>query len=486
LVLRRRCGWEACDSGVLLWRRNFPPLFLFPGIPILALASLPWFFGDLPLFVPCLALWWLKPLWDRLVLHVVSVRFFEPGSSPGRLFSGLRRTLLAGLFGDLLWRRFSPWRAARLAVRVLERAKTERRNLRRSYRQRISSLAGGGLGFCVFLTVFGLALESVVFAGETAFCFSLWQMFGPPLYMEMPELLEHFAPFLLALYGMNLALLEGLYLCMGFGLYIRSRAEVEGWDIQLLLQKAASSAAARNSASRILPVLLFVCVFSAPVFPEDGPPAPEAPPVPIPMEELEEVFASPDFGQWRETWQIRGKKDSMPRETPGEPITLPPDWKKKTKELLARGLRLVLVASLAGFAAFSLYRLSRMGKTRAAGKNGRFYGAARPSPEKPRELLRGARELHAQGRTREAWALCFRAARAAYGVSKGLDFPPGATAYNCLALAQKAGCDVSGGFARLVRDWVYCAYAGKPPAGSAFEEALGFCHSLLGEEKAGA
>jgi hypothetical protein len=94
--------------------------------------------------------------------------------------------------------------------------------------------------------------------------------------------------------------------------------------------------------------------------------------------------------------------------------------------------------------------------------------------------------MYTRGRTREAWALCFRAARAAYGVSQGLAFPPGATPYHCLSLVREAGRDVSGGFARLVRSWVYCAYAGKLPPGSAFEEAFDFCHSLLGEEKANA
>jgi hypothetical protein len=490
LTLRRRCGWEACDSGVLLWRRNFLPLLLFPGIPILALASPSWFFSDLPLFVPCLALWWLKPLWERLALHVVSLRFFEPDSSLRRLFPGLRRTAFRGLPGDLLWRRFSPWRAARLAVRVLETAKAAGKKSRQNYRQRISSLSGGGLGFCVFLTVFGIALEIVTFTGEAVFCLFVWQMFGPPLYQEMPELFERFAPFFLTLYGMNLALLESLYVCMGFGLYIRSRVEVEGWDIQLLLQKAASSAAARNSTPRtLLAVAALFCLLPASkLFPEGaGPPAGTQA---APLEELGEVFASPDFGQWREIWRIRGRggQDGEARQTRDQPTYLSrlAAWNGKTKEFLAHALRFTLVAAIAGFGLFSVYRLSRMEKKPPARKNGRFYGEPPPSPDKPRELLRGARDLYGQGRVREAWALCFRAARAAYGVSRGLAFPSGATAYGCLSLAQEAGCDASGGFARLVRGWISCAYAGRLPPGEAFEEALGFCHSLLGEEASGA
>jgi hypothetical protein len=483
LVLRRRCGWEACDSGVLLWRRNFLPLFLFSGVPVLALAAALGFVNAAPLFVPCLILWWLKPLWDRLILHVISIRFFEPESSLRRLFSGLWRTLLRGLPGDLLWRRFSPWRAARLAVRVLETEKSAGKNLRRSYRQRISSLAGGGLGFCVFLTTFGIVLEFVTLAGEAGFCFLMQRIFDPSLDMELTELAGRFSLFFAALYGINLALLEGLYMCMGFGLYIRSRVEVEGWDIQLLLQKAASSAASRaakKSVSGILLVLALLCVFSAPeVFGEEESAL-------VPLEELKEVLASPDFGRWRETWRIRIKQDAESGERPGESF----DFSKlaarnaRIRELLARTLRFVLIAATAGFAVFSAYRLFRMEQSRRAGKTGRFY--AQPSPDNPGELLRGARDLYGRGNIREAWALCFRGARAAYGVAKGLAFPPDATPYNCLSLVREAGCDISDGFARLVRSWVYCAYAGRFPPGDAFEEALDFCHSLLGEEKAGA
>jgi hypothetical protein len=492
LVLRRRCGWEACDSGLLLWRRNFRPLLFFPCVSILALAAALRFFSDAPLSVAYLVLWWLKPLWDRLILHVVSVRFFEPEASLRRLVPGLRRTLPRGLPGDLLWRRFSPWRAARLAVRVLETppAKNAKQNSRRVYRQRISSLAGGGLGFCGFLTIFCSGLEYIILGGETVFCFIMWQMFGPPLSMQFVlETIELFEPVFLAMYAVNLALLEGLYVCMGFGLYIRSRVELEGWDIQLLLRKAASSAAAgaaKNSAFRILIAAVVLCLFfTTEAFPQDrNLPGETA----APMEKLEEVFASPEFGHWRETRGIRLKQDTEHQETRDESIDFSKleTWGKPVRELLARILRFVLIAALVVFAVFAVYRLARMKKDRAAGKTGKFYGGASAFSEDPRELLRGARKLYGQGNIREAWALCFHSARAAYGTSKGLVFPPGATQYECLSLVRKAGGDISEGFTRLVRDWVYYAYAGRLPAEGAFEQALDFCHSLLGEEKDGA
>ncbi|MDR1315540.1 MAG: hypothetical protein LBK13_01595 [Spirochaetales bacterium] len=487
LVPRRRCGWEACDSGVLLWRRGFRPLLLFPGVPLLALAAGLCCVSGIPVFVSCIVLWWLKPLWDRLALQVISVRFFEPDSSPRRLFADLPGTLLRGLPGDLLWRRFSPWRAARLAVRVLEAApvKTSKKSSRRGYRQRISSLTGSGLGFCIFLTVFCYALECAVLGGETLFCLIIWNIFGTSLYMEIQEIFRIFEPAFPIIYAVNLALLEGLYVCMGFGLYIKSRVEGEGWDIQLLLQKAVSSAA-RNSMFKTLLAAVVFCLLSAPlVFPDGADPPTAEESAAVPLEKLEEVLASPDFGGWRETWRIRLKQEP---ESTDEQSALP-DFPKLTvnrtlRELIARTLRFILIAALSGFAVYAAWRFFHIEKDRVSGKTEKMYGKVSPADD-PRGLLGRAGELYSRGSIREAWALCFRGARAACGASWGVVFPPGATPYNCLSLLRDQGRDIPEGFVRLVRYWVYYAYADRLPPEGAFEEALGFCHSLIAEEKTG-
>ncbi|MDR3200163.1 MAG: hypothetical protein LBT68_01780 [Spirochaetales bacterium] len=231
LVPRRRNGWQAVDSGVLLWRENFRPLFVFSAIPLCALAFALRLTG-LPPPLQYGILWWLKPLWDRLALHIVSVRFFEPRSSLRRLLAGLAGSVFRGLPGDLLWRRFSPWRGARLPVRTLENLKGK------AYRQRIALLRGGGLGFSFFLAVFGLALEASILAGEGGFAAFMIELFGSGFSSELFEFFLRFELWFFAAWCFNLSLLEGLYVCMGFGLYISSRVEVEGWDIQLLLRKA--------------------------------------------------------------------------------------------------------------------------------------------------------------------------------------------------------------------------------------------------------
>ncbi|MDR1933559.1 MAG: hypothetical protein LBQ57_12150 [Spirochaetales bacterium] len=481
LVPRRRNGWEAADSGVLLWRQNFRPLLVFSGLPLCALALALWF-ADVSPPLCFLIVWWLKPLWDRLALHVVSVRFFEQLSPPRRLLKGLAETVFRGFPGDLLWRRFSPWRAARLPVRALE-------NLwGKNYRRRISFLRGGGLGFSFFLTVFGLSLECAVLLGEAGFVNIITELLAENLFSYASEFFVYAWTGLFALWCLNLALLESLFVCMGFGLYVAGRVEVEGWDIQLLLRKAVRAEENRRKTRFSAKALVF-CALLAALSPAKaaGQEADAASPPRefsgIPLADLKEILASPDFGGSQEGWGIRFKNPAKKEEqTEGFDFSLLPDRFKRVKEFLGYALRLILILG-AGITVFFLifrrYRL-RGSRTYRPGRAGKMYGLSRDTAQTPRELLERARGLYARGEAREAWAFCLGAARAAYTASRGIVFPPDATEYNCLAIVRDSGEDSSGGFARLVFDWIQFAYAGRPPSGGSFEQALEFCGSLLG------
>jgi hypothetical protein len=230
LTLRQRNNWEAADSGLLLWRKNF---FYF--IPFFALPLLFFVLGK-DLLPPRLRLWawvllwWLKPLFDHLVLGVISVRFFEPEARIKQLFRGIGRTLGKGLAGDLLWRRLSPWRSARMPVRLLEGLTGKKA------RERIQNLEGRGLNFCLLLTLFSMILEYLLLAGECGFCMMMLEMFRPGFFSSFFEYLNGMRYFIIFMYGFNYFLIESLYVCMGFGLYVNSRIEREGWDLQLLFQ----------------------------------------------------------------------------------------------------------------------------------------------------------------------------------------------------------------------------------------------------------
>jgi hypothetical protein len=184
LVMRRRGVWEAADSGVLLWRKNFLYIIPFFAIPVwIAAFGLRFVPEDLK-YLSWIGLWWLKPFFDRLVLHLVSTRFFEnPASAKTSLLRGLGGNLRRGLLGDLLWRRFSLNRSGCMPIRVLERLKGKR------YRQRKKDLSAGGLNFSAFVTFLCFFLEWFLLGGEILFSYIMFNMFLPDAFFSIADFL---------------------------------------------------------------------------------------------------------------------------------------------------------------------------------------------------------------------------------------------------------------------------------------------------------
>lgn len=234
-VFRRRSAWEAVDMGVLLWQNNWLPLLLFTGIPAGIIGLLT---GQLPKTTEMFGLetfifWWLKPLIDRFCLHVISVRFFEPAAPGRRLFRGLFRSLHTGLAADLLWRRFSTSRSARMPLVVLEKLKGK------NYSRRKTLLARNGLGFGASLTIICLGMSYALEAGTLVFVYGVMDIFQEGYAGTIMEFLAERNMAATVFTGICFILTETLYVCMGFGLYINSRVETEGWDIELYFKKHA-------------------------------------------------------------------------------------------------------------------------------------------------------------------------------------------------------------------------------------------------------
>ena len=153
LHLRSRSVWEAVDSGVLLWRSNFIYFILSFSVPVWVTACGLRLLSEELFFIPYISLWWLKPLFDRIVLYVVSKRFFDaPSNSDLKALCRGIAEMSRGLLGDLLWRRFSPGRAAKMPIRVLEHLGSKQ------FSQRKKILESGGINFCSFIGILGLAL----------------------------------------------------------------------------------------------------------------------------------------------------------------------------------------------------------------------------------------------------------------------------------------------------------------------------------------
>jgi len=499
LFLRRRNGWEAADSGILLWRRSFFHFVLLFALPAWIIACGLRFLPGNFAYLSYLGLWWLKPFFDRIVLHVVSHDFFSSSASPrfGNLRKGLWGDLFRGLPGDLLWRRFSPGRAARMPIRILERI-----NLKQ-YRQRKKILSAGGLNFCSLITVLGLCMEGMLLLGEILFVLMLTDLFAPTALGYIWDNPESVEIFIFAAFCLNFILVESLYVCMGFGLYINSRVEVEGWDLQLLFRKFASpvSGTAHDGAPPVsrtgMALILFLCLFLGSIFTPALPAAyadaggavvspaesDEYFPPDFPaagtgsLENLKTILASPDFGGEKETWGIRLKNSPVP---PKVPDGDPGPWFTLIRRVFGFALRFAVVLVIAAFVFFSLYRFwkYRQKGTFRSRRGGKSYVNLSASPESPESLFAGAEESFGRGNFREAWAACFAGCIAAYATYKSLSFPADATEYGCLDLVRCSLPGEAGEFGGIVRSWILFAYGGRMPDPGAFGDALAYGRSI--------
>jgi hypothetical protein len=508
LALRRRSGWEAADAGILLWQKNMPALLFFYGIPLGIVTFCGFFLPNDYVSWLVFASWWIKPFFDRFALHVISLRFFEPRARFGRLFKGLGKSLGRGIIGDLLWRRFSPYRSSRMPLIVLEGLKGP------ALKRRRALMSPRGLYFGFPITLICIALSVVLAYGELAFIYGIFELIQPGFLGGIWDYFDELNKYLLPLSWFNQIFIETLYVCMGFGIYINSRVETEGWDIELLFKKCTEKAApGRSGVHPLKPAVLCLAlsllvparaVCAEPAVSGEASASNETPasneasgpgeasgflspppfvPEPLPKESSEalaEILASEDFGYEKPSWKIQLKEEKESDDSEPELIWRDLDfpWLKEALGIIIRTLIVLALVFGVSWAAFYFYR-----HRPAAGdkKTLALYGI-RDEAAKPMELLKKAAAFHAEGRIREAWAFCFRAFTASLSLRWGIVFPPETTEYEALALAGTR----NGDFPRFVSRWIAFAYGGRMPEEGAFDESLEACRRAAEESVPGA
>ena len=471
LIPGHRSSWEAVDSGILLWRENFFLFLPFFAVPFwicaFALRLLP---GNLQ-YLSWLILWFLKPLFDRPILHIISIQFFESGAGMKRLSLGLGKSLIRGLPGDLLWRRFSPLRSAMMPVRVLEPGGKERQRVA----ERKKILKMGGLNFGSFLVFWGAALEIALLCGEVLFFVIMAELIRSGSAYSFWSFFREAEIFIFAAWCFNYMLVETLYVCMGFSLYINSRTQVEGWDIEIMFRSLAEKLKNKKMVSVLIVIVL--CLTAGLLMPQKtfAGDLEQAGTGDIPLEMLRSVLDSPDFGGERDSWGIRLKNPVQPEI---------PDFNfnpalEKLRKILAFSLRLILIAAIAGLAVFLFFYIRKYGQNRIAVTNNTVMGSLPAGiDENPEALLVKAESFFKQGQKRLAWGYCTAAAVKSWSLYRGLVFPPNATENDCVELVSAAKTDEAQTFGELIKHWVNFAYAGRLPPEGSFERAVAFCKDL--------
>ncbi|WP_299594240.1 hypothetical protein [uncultured Microbulbifer sp.] len=238
---RQRSSWESIDLGILLARRHWlqlATLWLLPAAVLFLVLAL--LFSDSPNWV-IFAVWWLKPLFDRLPLLVASRKLFNEPMSNREALVQFRRANRTDWFAWLTWRRLSFTRAFDLPVTVLENARGKARSTRISLLHRKAANAAS------WLHIVGVHVEMILGMGLAAL---LYLMLPEQLEIDwMPILNDSNATYAWIANGCSLLIMAAVapfYVCGGFMLYIGRRVDLEAWDIEIHFRKLRARLDARQ------------------------------------------------------------------------------------------------------------------------------------------------------------------------------------------------------------------------------------------------
>lgn len=275
MAIRPRSAWEALDLGTLLAHRHAGILTLAWAtltLPVFGLLTL--LFWEQP-SVALLLFWWLKPLYERLPLHILSLAVFGETPDLRQSLRALPRLLRPQWLASLTWRRLSATRSFDLPVQQLEGLAGPARQ------QRLDVLGLRHRGAARWLTLVGVHLEGALWLGLLALIYfflpaPLVQSWSWQDLLEADDSwlwLEHLSNLL---YALVLIVWEPIYVACGFSLYLNRRTLLEAWDLELAFRRLRT-----QWLPALLPALLLgVCLLSpgAPGWAADvPPPAPEAP-----------------------------------------------------------------------------------------------------------------------------------------------------------------------------------------------------------------
>jgi hypothetical protein len=485
--LRPRTAWEAVDLGFAMVRGWMPRVYaawFVVSLPLFAVALL-----VLPTVWAATLLWWLKPLLDRVVLHVLANGVF--GDLP-RLRDTLRalpRALTPGLLPALTWQRFSLTRSFGLAVSQLERQKgTAARLRRRQLLRRVSGVAMWLTAMCVNfelalgLSIFGL-YDLLVPGSERAGLFQL--LYGHSAAItEWGVALTYFAV---------VTLVEPAYVAGGFALYLNRRTALEGWDLEVSLrrmeqrlayaQATASSVAAASTPRRTEPVagiaLVILCALLAlgqypsahaqntatdSAAPSSAPPAPAAPVAARdPAVEVKKVYQRPELDPYEERTTLEWLGPNKKREERSGR----PHWSDGFSQGVGQVLRILAWAALALSLIFLLFHLLRgldllpvRTRTAPGPQPSTLFGLDVRPESLPKDLAGAAAQLARAGHVLQALSLLYRGALATLLHRDGVPLTGGDTERDCLDKSRARVPEAAHRyFASLLLAWQQVAYA---------------------------
>jgi len=512
-VIRPRTPWEAVDLGFGMVRAWWKPVWaawLATVAPAWWLVfSLTWLLTQEPL-AAFLVVWWVRPLFDRIPLYVVSRRLFSAAPSVRELRGNLGRLWTRNLWAALTLQRLDPARSFDLPVWELEGLRGAERKERTALLQRIGRQNAVWLTFaCSLLEGFTMVafIELVTLLTPSSGWSEAAELTGAAASTGEPT--AAFWWWMAAVYFLALTAIEPFYVAAGFSLYLSRRIHLEGWDVEIAFRRLAARLTGgeplRRKAGRAAAVVLLVISglhpFSACAMkihltvetPRGASPS-EAPAVPqgslrmivaaagdaprgvstvraaggeglsAPADAVREVLAGPEF-QTHKKMKVWRPKDAQKEE--------PED---RTVPSMSLGFLQPLVLAVAAALLIGLVIVASKGVRRRpfsltvdepaerAPLPAAVFGLDIRPESLPADVPGTAWSAWERGDQATALGLLYRAAIAFLVRREGLPVRESWTEGDCVDFVRrKAGRERAEYFARLTGAWQTTAYAHRPP-----------------------
>jgi hypothetical protein len=482
VALRPRQPWEAVDLGFVMtrqWGAAIYAAFLAVFVPVAVALHLVF---EERLWLAALLTWWLKPLFDRIALHVVSRAVFGEVPNVRSTLTAARDIFSPGLLASLTVHRFNLARSLILPVWQLEKSRG------RAARERRAILGRRMRGHAVGLTFVCMNFEIVVMfslaalgalllpaAGEAGVDVLGWWRDGTPGWSIADSV-----GYLIAI-----AVIEPLYVAAGFALYLNRRAILEGWDLELALRRLAQHHT--RPPARALAPLACLALAVALAFGAGDARAQRAQPPEAARQQIVEVLKEPEFQEWRDTLRLRYRSAPRPaneNDAAGE-STLWANLGTLLGRLAEFGMWLLAGAAVvvALLAVRRYLPLLLDGRAEQYRPPDALFGLNVTPESLPDDPSSAALDLIARGRLREALSLLYRGALAALVHAHHVELTEAHTEGDCMRAARTAlPGEAAPYFERLVGVWLATAYAGRlPSAEDAADLARGWAvHFNLG------
>ena len=497
MEVRPRTAWESMDLAVRLavthWRVLFSSwmVTVFPLFVIISLVLL----EDYPYWA-FFVVWFLKPLYDRVPLFVLSRVIFSEKTDWKDVLNAIPSFFKTGVFSSLTIYRLDPGRAFGLPVRQLEGLKGKRR------RMRMNTLRRGVNNREVLFFILCFHLEGLISWGLLGFIFMMMPMHliaenAEALFTNAEEPGLLFNAISMLVYFFIMMIVETLYVAGGFVLYLNRRIILEGWDIELIFRKlkqrhvkeqkknaSLGTNADSGSMLSILAVSMFCCLMpvkdsQAGSLEEPAPYESILPPIaypPLHAQESEkiikEVMAEPVFNRTKtiETLKYIGPEGDSEEQD----LEATQSWLTDLFETLGAGVAFIFEVCLWVLLLVALYFLIKYRDRLRLGFGRKqdddvgdvpemLFGLDLREESLPDDVAAQALKLFQEQDYRAALALLYRATLAYLVKHYDFTLDKGATEGDCLELVTKKLSLPSQSaveyFVELTQAWQITAYA---------------------------